>query len=130
MNKLLYSALIITALTGCTPKTEICGTYNGLLPAADGPGIDMTLKLNANNTFANKLVYVDRKGGTFYEKGTYTLNGNIIELTTKNNISYYKKEKNQLRMLDYEKKEVTGELADDYILKKIKDCAATDEKQK
>ena len=71
MNRLFYTALTALALAGCSPKSEICGTYNGLLPAADGPGIDMTLQLNANNTFVNKLVYVGQKDGTFYEKGTY-----------------------------------------------------------
>ena len=80
MNRLFYTALTALALAGCSPKSEICGTYNGLLPAADGPGIDMTLQLNANNTFVNKLVYVGQKDGTFYEKGTYDINGSIIKL--------------------------------------------------
>ena len=72
MNRLFYTALTALALAGCSPKSEICGTYNGLLPAADGPGIDMTLQLNANNTFVNKLVYVGQKDGTFYEKALTT----------------------------------------------------------
>ena len=80
MNRLFYTALTALALAGCSPKSEICGTYNGLLPAADGPGIDMTLQLNANNTFVNKLVYVGQKDGTFYEKGTYDIDGSIIKL--------------------------------------------------
>lgn len=125
-----YTALTALALAGCSPKSEICGTYNGLLPAADGPGIDMTLQLNANNTFVNKLVYVGQKDGTFYEKGTYDINGSIIKLETGSEISYYKKEKGQLRLLDYEKKEITGALADNYILKKIKDCAGKAENGK
>lgn len=130
MNKLFYTALTALALAGCSPKSEICGTYNGLLPAADGPGIDMTLQLNANNTFVNKLVYVGQKDGTFYEKGTYDIDGSLIKLETGSEISYYKKEKGQLRLLDYEKKEITGALADNYILKKIKDCAGKAENGK
>lgn len=34
MNRLFYTALTALALAGCSPKSEICGTYNGLLPAA------------------------------------------------------------------------------------------------
>ena len=60
----------------------------------------------------------------------YDINGSIIKLETGSEISYYKKEKGQLRLLDYEKKEITGALADNYILKKIKDCAGKAENGK
>ncbi len=130
MNKFFYILLAGTVLAGCSPKSQICGTYKGLLPAADGPGIDMTLQLNANNTFVSKLVYVGQKDGTFNEKGTYSIDGNVIKLETDNEISYYKKEKGQLRLLDYEKQEITGALANNYILKKTKDCAGKAENAK
>lgn len=94
------------------------------------PGNRHDPAVNANNTFVNKLVYVGQKDGTFYEKGTYDINGSIIKLETGSEISYYKKEKGQLRLLDYEKKEITGALADNYILKKIKDCAGKAENGK
>ena len=55
------------------------GTYKGVFPAADCPGIETTLTLNADKTFALHSVYIDRDS-SFDEKGTYTLEGNILTL--------------------------------------------------
>lgn len=55
------------------------GTYKGVLPAADCPGIETTLILNPDKTFTLHSVYIDRNS-SFDEKGTYTLEGNILTL--------------------------------------------------
>lgn len=122
MNKLFCLFVGVSILAGCSKSDQVCGTYNGLLPAADGPGIDMTIELKPDQTFRNKLVYIDAQDGTFYEEGTYRRNGDLIELKTGDEISYYKSEPDQLRLLDFEKQEITGPLAAHYILKKIKKC--------
>ena len=44
------------------------GTYKGVFPAADCPGIETTLTLNADKTFALHSVYIDRDS-SFDEKG-------------------------------------------------------------
>ena len=82
------------------------GVYEGTLPAASSPGIKTTLTL---------------KDGIFNDKGTYTLDGNV--LTTKQeggDITYYKVEEGQLKMLDQQKQPITGDLAKFYILKQTK----------
>ena len=96
------------------------GTYKGVFPAADCPGIETTLTLNADKTFALHQVYIDQKDGTFDEKGTYTVEGDLLTLQVEGTeISYYYKvEENRLRLLDADKNEVTGELAENYILNK------------
>jgi hypothetical protein len=65
---------------------------------------------------------MDEDDGVFYENGKYNLYDDIIELTTDNKTSYYKFEGDKIRLLDYRKKKITGELADMYILKKTKGC--------
>ena len=95
------------------------GTYKGVFPAADCPGIETTLTLNANKTFTQHGSYIDRNT-TFDEKGTYTLEGNILTLKEEDGeMSYYKVEENRVRRLNADKEVVTGELADYYILNKI-----------
>lgn len=95
------------------------GTYKGVLPAADCPGVETTLTLNADKTFALHQVYIDQKNGTFDEKGTYKVEENLLTLQEEGGeISYYKVEENRLRGLDADKNEITGELAEHYILNK------------
>ena len=95
------------------------GTYKSVFPAADCPGIETTLTLNADKTFALHQVYIDQKDGTFDEKGTYTVEGDLLTLQVEGGeTSYYKVEENRLRLLDADKNEITGELAENYILNK------------
>ena len=76
------------------------GTYKGVFPAADCPGIETTLTLNPDKTFTLHSVYIDRDS-SFDEKGTY-----------------YKVEENKVRLLNDDKQEITGALAEHYILNK------------
>ena len=53
------------------------------------------------------------------EKGTYTLKDNLLTLNEEGGeLSYYKVEENHLRKLTMDKQEITGELADHYVLNK------------
>ena len=64
------------------------------------------------------------RDATFQGKGTYTVEGNIMTLTDKDGqVSYFKVEEGQIRKLDNEKKQITGDLADMFILK-MKQTAA------
>lgn len=97
---------------------DYLGTYVGTFPAADGPGIATTLTLKADSTFTLRSVYIDRDS-EFDDKGSYSLEGNLITLKTQDGENqYYKVEENRLRRLDTNKQEITGALADNYILTK------------
>lgn len=96
------------------------GTYKGVLPAADCPGIETTLTLTPDKTFTLHSVYIDRDS-SFDEKGTYTLKGNLLTLKEEDGQeSYYKVEENKVRLLNADKQEITGALAEHFILSKNK----------
>lgn len=93
------------------------GTYEGTIPAADCPGIQVTLTLNQDKTFELTQDYIDRNKVT--SKGQYTLKGNTLcTVTESQDTTYYKVEENRLKMLDKQQQVITGNLADRYILNK------------
>ena len=95
------------------------GTYTGVFPAADCPGIDMRLTLKKDGTYSLHMKYLDRDS-EFDEKGAFTVKENVLTLTPSEGgqPQYYKVEENRLRRLDAEKQPVTGALADNYVLQK------------
>ncbi len=74
--------------------------------------------IKSDKTFSLHSVYIDRDS-SFDEKGTYTLKDNLLTLNEEGGeLSYYKVEENHLRKLTMDKQEITGELADHYVLNK------------
>lgn len=97
------------------------GIYEGTLPAADCPGIKTTLTLNKDNTFTLHSEFIDRENAIFDERGSFTLDGNILTLKQDNGTnSYYKVEEGQIRMLDGNKQPINGPIAEHYVLKQTK----------
>lgn len=97
------------------------GEYKGTIPAADCPGIKVTLVLNKNKTYAMNYLYIDRKDAGFDETGTFKIEGNIITLSPKDGAeAYYKVEEGRISMLMANKQPITGELKDMYVLKQEK----------
>lgn len=94
------------------------GIYQGTIPAADCPGIDVTLEINKDNTFQSKFVYQERNI-TFEDQGLYTINDSILITIGENaDTVYYKITDNSLKMLDQYKNEIPDEIGKLYILKK------------
>lgn len=96
---------------------DIAGTYTGTLPAADCPGIKTTLVLNNDHTFALTSEYLERDS-KFTDKGKYSVDGNILTLTTGDQTTRYKIGENTVTMLDGDGNEITGDLAPMFVLKK------------
>lgn len=93
------------------------GIYQGTIPAADCPGIDVTLEINKDNTFQSKFVYQERNI-TFEDQGLYTINDSILTTIGENaDTVYYKITDNSLKMLDQYKNEIPDEIGKLYILK-------------
>lgn len=94
------------------------GVYEGTLPAASCPGIRTVLTIHKDTTFTLHSEYIDRKDGVFDEKGTYTLQGSLMTLKLGDGeIYYYKVEEGRVRMLNADKEPITGDLAENYVLK-------------
>lgn len=98
------------------------GTYAGVTPCADCPGIETTIVLNEDNTFKATYVYQDKKDGTFEETGTFSWDdkGSVVTLKdTKGEVlSVFKVQEGSLKQLGLDGTEVTSELAEHYILVK------------
>ena len=92
------------------------GTYRGVLPAADCPGIETTLTLKPDGTYSLHEEYLERDA-RFDAEGAYTLHGNLLTLEG-SDTTWYKVEENRLRRLTTDRKEVEGPLAEHYVLRK------------
>ena len=99
------------------------GTYTGVFPCADCPGIEIELTLHNDNTYTVKSSYMERSTEPLQQTGSYSVKGNLLTLRSEGGMGlsmpeYYRVEENRLRRLDAHKKPITGELADKYVLTK------------
>jgi len=96
------------------------GTYKGEIPAADAPGIIISITLT-DSTYVKTMKYIGKGDKTFEDKGKYSWNGegNTINLHgLKDESDKYFVGENTLTMLDMDGNKITGDLADKYILRK------------
>ncbi|GHV94249.1 hypothetical protein AGMMS50293_05690 [Spirochaetia bacterium] len=99
------------------------GVYAGTIPAADGPGINVELTLNSNETYKISYQYIDRGNDVFTETGSFKWDnaGGKIMLDAREMPSYYQVGENRLIQLDMNGNKITGVLAANYELKKVSD---------
>lgn len=136
-NILLLSAAIATLTVACNGnKTQsagnatatdsstaitLQGTYEGTLPAADCPGIETSLTINADSTYDLTSHYIGQKD-TIRESGVYhTAAGKLLMLVTpsSNDKTYYKVlDDSTIIMTNDKGEEPTGELNKNYRLRK------------
>jgi len=100
------------------------GVYTGVIPAADTSGIDVRITLNPDQTYELRYEYLDRANSVFTGKGKFEWDkaGNVIILDTLDGKSfppYYGVGENILIQLDMKGKKITGNLANNYVLKKL-----------
>ncbi|MHC5355023.1 copper resistance protein NlpE [Myroides sp. LJL115] len=97
------------------------GTYQGVIPCADCPGIKVTIVLNPDGTFQREDVYMDKQDGTMQETGSFTWDktGTIVTLKGKDQISQFKVQEGNIVMLDTDGNIIEGTLAQNYVLKKL-----------
>lgn len=95
------------------------GTYTGTVPTASGEGMVVVITLD-DSTYVKVTEYVGKKK-QFEDKGKYTWNaeGNTVILDgVKEAPNKYFVGENTLTQLDMDGNKITGDLADQYILKK------------
>jgi uncharacterized lipoprotein NlpE involved in copper resistance len=120
-KKFIIIMAVIIGLGSCLSKTiDWAGLYTGTIPAADGEGINVSVKLNKNNTYELTYEYIGKPDNTFTLTGSFKWNDtkDIINLEIANTPSYYKIAEKKLIQLDMEGKPITGNLADMYVLNK------------
>lgn len=110
------------------------GVYSGSLPCADCDYIDTELRLNADGSYTLSTVYMGKGdeqpeilSGKFVWKGGLIMLEGIVEGTRP---TMYKVEENQIRQLDMQGKEIKGDLAQQYVLKKNGNRLVEDKKWK
>ncbi len=97
------------------------GTYEGVIPCADCPGIKTTVELKNDETFAYQATYLERDFA-LTDSGTFMWHnhGSIIHIQGEKTDMKFKVGENRLFQLDQNDEQITGELAEYYILTKIK----------
>jgi len=79
---LLVAAIIIVAVLslGCS-KSKLSGTYEGTLPAADGPGLQTLITFNSDGTFHMEETFIESDVEMRITDGTWILDKDIITFT-------------------------------------------------
>jgi len=97
------------------------GMYSGIIPCADCEGIFIVVILNENSTYEMTMSYLG-KDFEVTSEGSFSWNeqGSIITLNKEEEgMKMFKVGENRIIMLDIHGNEITGELANNYILEKI-----------
>lgn len=97
------------------------GTYQGVIPCADCPGITTTIELFDNDTFSYHAVYLETVNSV-QDTGKFMWheNGSVVHLIGKDLNTKYKVAENKLIQLDTEGKVIEGQIADQYYLAKVR----------
>ncbi|PWT74820.1 MAG: hypothetical protein C5B59_10240 [Bacteroidetes bacterium] len=139
---LMVFPVIITVLSACqSPNSQDtsvtthhnsmlsldwAGAYHGVLPCADCEGLQTMIQLNKDSTFNMETQYVGRSPDVTKTQGTFSWDetGNIVALQSSDKNSrptFYHVGEGRLIQLDADKKSITGNLADKYVLTKLSD---------
>lgn len=92
--------------------------FRGMLPCADCEKIDFRLSLKPDMTWQSHTIYLGKDDKAFKESGHYIVTENGILVLDKKDegMKRFRIDPRGLLMLDIEGKEITGALADKYIL--------------
>ena len=134
MKQLIYSAGIIFILIACSCRNSgnntqsaqntlnYAGIYEGTIPCADCPGIDLSLILHYDGNYTKKMIYQDREPDNIFSTSGEFLwddTGTIITLTNEADGEKFKVTEGALLMLDADGNEITGEYADMYRIEQV-----------
>ncbi|QNL52328.1 copper resistance protein NlpE N-terminal domain-containing protein [Olivibacter sp. SDN3] len=100
---------------------DVVGVYKGVLPCADCEGIETEVELKDDDTYVKKTKYLGKGDGDVQEeKGSFSWEdgSNIVLNGASDGPNKYFVGENTLTTLDLDGEKVTGELAENYVLKK------------
>lgn len=125
------SAQVSKAMSSTTLSWQ--GTYYGIRPCADCPGIATTLILKPGNRYVLITLFLESDAKPDSINGKFVWKGNVMVLNgldPKYEPTQYKFEKNQVKQLNLKGKEIQGSLAAYYILHKMGNTAIEDKRWK
>jgi uncharacterized lipoprotein NlpE involved in copper resistance len=121
----LTAAVLVPVFAACAAPlgpAEVEGTYWGIVPCADCEGIETRISLEKSGAYMRQTRYLgDEEGKWFEDAGSFSLEGRILTLQgmlERSAPPYYAIGKDTLTQLDMEGNPITGEFADNYVLKK------------
>lgn len=98
---------------------DSAGTYSGVTPCADCPGIRTTITLHTDGRFEQTMVYLERSPEPHIETGHFSWNeagSNVTLQNTDGAEQQFKVGEYTLTQLDQDGNRITGELAGRYVL--------------
>jgi uncharacterized lipoprotein NlpE involved in copper resistance len=114
-------ALVFFSCVSAAVPSGIEGSYTGILPCADCEGIQTRIQLEGNGTYILETFYLEEEPELFEETGRFTVSQNILTLEGlegKSTPFLYVVGEDTLTQLDMEGNPITGDLADNYILRR------------
>lgn len=97
---------------------NIVGMYSGDLPCVDCDAINTVLEVNRNHSYVLTYMYKGKSDDQFVKEGSWSVDKNKLVL---NGLDYqYKIDAESLVQLDLSGNEITGDLAKNYELLKVK----------
>lgn len=109
--------VVIKQAAATALKQQVISTWNGEIPCADCPGIAYQLRLNQNDSFEERLIYLDRDVNAFNRKGTWEMGSDsIITLKDEERSQYLLFKGSYLEMLDGEGKQIQTQYRELYQL--------------
>ncbi|MBD8488754.1 copper resistance protein NlpE N-terminal domain-containing protein [Echinicola sp. CAU 1574] len=127
MKNLLYLCLFgLIVLASCvSEKKEVpIGTYYGVLPCADCPGISYELTLENDSSYIEKMIYQDRSSEVSQHKGNFVMDADgMITLSDKHSSDgtrQFKVNEEGILMLDKSGNPIEGSTAALYQLRSSK----------
>lgn len=135
---LLFALVLMTGITACKPQKHTSkkdlnisgnslvsfdweGTYLGTVPCADCDGIKTQLTLNKDFTFILKTQYPGKSDSVYQREGKFSCDksGSHVILDDAGK-RQFKLEENRLVQLNTTGHRISGDLAPEYILEKVK----------
>ncbi|WP_299754435.1 copper resistance protein NlpE [uncultured Pontibacter sp.] len=125
-NKASASASIPNAIEATaelvSQSETVVGTWQGMLPCADCPGISYTLQIFPDQTYQEKLVYLERSAEAVEQAGAWEVDASgVLNLEKPDGSGMIKFEimPDALVMLDTVGKRINSDMAAMYRLKRI-----------
>lgn len=129
-------------LVGCNSQSNqsankeaeslVSGTYSGVIPCADCPGILYEISFNDNQKYNSSSIYIGRSNRPFSENGTWKIENDtlvVLQGASGDGTRHLAFNDSTLVMLGQDGKQITGSLADHYVLDR-KEASTEDEAMK